>query len=728
MDSILEKLNEKQREAVTTTEGPVLIVAGAGSGKTTVLVNRIAYILQKRLATPHNILAITFTNKAANEMKERISDIVGEKEIRKMWVGTFHSICVRILRGTIDFLGYDSDFVIYDTADVKTLMKEIYREEDIDDKNYPIKYVTSTISNAKNELMDAATFEEVNRNDYRMSTIARIYKKYQQKLLKNNALDFDDIILNTVKILSLNEDVLIKYQARFSYIFVDEYQDTNIAQYTLVNLIASAYKNICVVGDDDQSIYKFRGANVGNILSFEEDYPDAARITLDQNYRSTQTILDAANAVIGNNGKRMGKNLWTANGEGNKIKACTAQNEYDEARFVAKEISKHCKNGGSFSDCAVLYRTNAQSRVIEEAFMREAIPYRVLAGLRFYDRKEIKDIIAYLRIIHNPNDDISLKRIINEPKRKIGAATMEKAQNLANEAQCSVYDIIKNAGDYPALKSAAQRLLDFCCFIENMSKLAGTLSLVELIKRVLNDSGYIAMLTLEPTIENQTRVENLNEFLNVAAEFENSEEEDKNLALFLENISLISDIDAYDEDEDTTVMMTIHSAKGLEFPIVFMVGLEEGLFPGTRSIGDAEEIEEERRLCYVAITRAKEQLYITKARSRTIYGKTAPALPSRFYGEIPREYIEDVSGFGTKVSMSLEQFGVRIEPGKPHPKGKQTYCIDFKPGDKVEHEKFGRGVVVSSKRFGNDAIVNIAFDSIGPKQLMAVFAKLKKID
>ena len=451
MNNMLDKLNERQKEAVLATEGPVLVLAGAGSGKTTVLVNRIAYMISEKHIRPWNILAITFTNKAAREMKDRIERLLGDTA-KDMWIGTFHSVCVRILRSCIDLLGYSRDFVIYDTADTKTVMKECLRELDIDEKSFPVRNVLSIISNAKNDLMDAATFENVYKSDYRMSIIAKIYYRYQTKLRKNNAVDFDDIILNTVKILSENPDVLSKYQDKFQYILVDEYQDTNNSQYLLINLLAQANRNLCVVGDDDQSIYKFRGANIGNILNFEDDYSDVQKITLDQNYRSTQNILDAANSVISNNKGRMGKSLWTSNGDGNKVFVYTGTNEYDEARYIARQIKKHFDEQGSFSDCAILYRTNAQSRVIEEMLMRESVPYKVLSGLRFYDRKEIKDIIAYLRVVYNPNDDVSLARIINEPKRKIGNATLEKARNIAREKETSLYDVISHADDYPDLK------------------------------------------------------------------------------------------------------------------------------------------------------------------------------------------------------------------------------------------------------------------------------------
>ncbi|MFR8616197.1 MAG: ATP-dependent helicase, partial [Hominilimicola sp.] len=621
MNNMLDKLNERQKEAVLATEGPVLVLAGAGSGKTTVLVNRIAYMISEKHIRPWNILAITFTNKAAREMKDRIERLLGDTA-KDMWIGTFHSVCVRILRSCIDLLGYSRDFVIYDTADTKTVMKECLRELDIDEKSFPVRNVLSIISNAKNDLMDAATFENVYKSDYRMSIIAKIYYRYQTKLRKNNAVDFDDIILNTVKILSENPDVLSKYQDKFRYILVDEYQDTNNSQYLLINLLAQANRNLCVVGDDDQSIYKFRGANIGNILNFEDDYSDVQKITLDQNYRSTQNILDAANSVISNNKGRMGKSLWTSNGDGNKVFVYTGTNEYDEARYIARQIKKHFDEQGSFSDCAILYRTNAQSRVIEEMLMRESVPYKVLSGLRFYDRKEIKDIIAYLRVVYNPNDDVSLARIINEPKRKIGNATLEKARNIAREKETSLYDVISHADDYPEFKTAIKKLLGFSEIIQSLIKLKDTVTIEDLTGRILNDTGYMPALVMEDTTESKTRIENLGEFISVITEFEKNEETGNTLGEFLENISLVSDIDGYDENEDSAVLMTIHSAKGLEFPIVFLSGLEEGLFPGMRSMESDDDIEEERRLCYVAITRAKEQLYITKTISRTIHGKT----------------------------------------------------------------------------------------------------------
>ena len=739
MNNMLDKLNERQKEAVLATEGPVLVLAGAGSGKTTVLVNRIAYMISEKHIRPWNILAITFTNKAAREMKDRIERLLGDTA-KDMWIGTFHSVCVRILRSCIDLLGYSRDFVIYDTADTKTVMKECLRELDIDEKSFPVRNVLSIISNAKNDLMDAETFENVYKSDYRMSIIAKIYYRYQTKLRKNNAVDFDDIILNTVKILSENPDVLSKYQDKFQYILVDEYQDTNNSQYLLINLLAQANRNLCVVGDDDQSIYKFRGANIGNILNFEDDYSDVQKITLDQNYRSTQNILDAANSVISNNKGRMGKSLWTSNGDGNKVFVYTGTNEYDEARYIARQIKKHFDEQGSFSDCAILYRTNAQSRVIEEMLMRESVPYKVLSGLRFYDRKEIKDIIAYLRVVYNPNDDVSLARIINEPKRKIGNATLEKARNIAREKETSLYDVISHADDYPEFKTAIKKLLSFSEIIQSLIKLKDTVTIEDLTGRILNDTGYMPELVMEDTTESKTRIENLGEFISVITEFEKNEETGNTLGEFLENISLVSDIDGYDENEDSAVLMTIHSAKGLEFPIVFLSGLEEGLFPGMRSMESDDDIEEERRLCYVAITRAKEQLYITKTISRTIHGKTMPTTASRFFKEIPVEYLEDKTTLQPKVAKVMQDLGVRNAAapkkevymtkgfGSSVKSSGSTDYSKFKAGDAVEHRTFGRGEILKATPCGNDCILEIQFESIGFKRLMAAFAKVKKIN
>ncbi|MCX7714463.1 MAG: DNA helicase PcrA [Clostridia bacterium] len=730
MQELLNKLNDKQRKAVLETEGPVLILAGAGSGKTTVLVNRIAYIISEKNVKPYNILSITFTNKAAREMKERISQMIGEMS-NDMWIGTFHSVCVKILRRTIDRLGYDNSFVIYDTADSLTVIKDCLKELDINDKNFSPRSVLSAIGRAKDEMIDPERFENIYVNDFRMSVISKVYALYQKKLKKNNALDFDDIIVNTIRIFSENSDILENYQKRFRYILVDEYQDTNNAQYKLISMLAKGSGNLCVVGDDDQSIYKFRGANIRNILDFEREFPDAKVIKLEQNYRSTQTILSAANSVIHNNKGRKGKALWTQNTKGEKINVFTASNEHEEGQFIAKEIQMYAEEGGKFADCAILYRTNAQSRVLEEMLIRQAIPYRVLAGLRFYDRKEIKDIIAYLRVIQNPHDNVSLKRIINEPKRNIGAATLEKAQQAADEIDTSLFAIISIADKIPELSRASVKLMAFAELINYFIKTSENLPLGEFVLKVINDSGYMAMLELENTVEAQSRIENLREFMTVVHEHEKTTE-NASLATFLESVSLISDIDSYDEEQDAVVLMTIHSAKGLEFPVVFLSGMEEGIFPGLRSIGEEEEIEEERRLCYVAITRAKQKLYITNTESRTIYGTTTYNPPSRFLKEIPREYLNEKKAAKAKIKSffgankdeykSHERKNIYIKPEKAIPEG-----LDFKAGDLVEHKKFGKGMVLCAQPVGNDIKLEIAFDSIGTKHLMAVFANLKKL-
>lgn len=733
MEDYLKGLNDKQLEAVKTIDGALLVLAGAGSGKTTVLAARIAYILQNTYTHPWNILAITFTNKAANEMRERIGRIIGG-EVKDMWVGTFHSICVRILRTCIERAGYGKDFVIYDSADSRTVVKECIKELGLDEKVFPVKSVQSIISNAKNEMADPEEFAAVYKNNPRMRDVAEVYRRYRIKLMNNNALDFDDIILLTVRILKENEDIAEKYQARFQYILVDEYQDTNNSQYELIHILAGGYGNICVVGDDDQSIYKFRGANINNILGFERDYRDAKRIMLEQNYRSTSTILNAANAVIAHNKKRMGKKLWTASGDGEKITVYTGYTEKDEARFIASEIVKEYKRTGTYSGCAVLYRINAQSRAIEEAFMREAIPYKVLAGLRFYDRKEIKDIIAYLRLIYNQDDDVSLRRIINEPKRKIGSVTLDKMQEHANESGISNFQVADHAAEYPDLKSAAPRLKAFADMIKEFRRLAGLLTVYELAQRVAADSGYLAALTAENTVESQTRLENVNEFMAVAKEYSEDPEYSGTLGEFLESVTLVSDIDDYDQEQDSVVMMTVHSAKGLEFPVVFLAGLEEGLFPSQRSLDSDEDIEEERRLCYVAITRAKERLYVTRAMSRARFGQRVPALESRFFREIPAEYINDASGAAQKAAIGLAKAGFepmserRIYAAKKEQEKKPAMeGYSFRSGDRVRHRKFGDGTVVSSQTFGKDAIVVINFDKAGTKRLMAAFAKLERI-
>ncbi len=739
MQELLNGLNNMQRQAVEYFDGPLLILAGAGSGKTTVLVNKIAYMIAEKNIRPYNILAITFTNKAANEMKSRIESMLGVMA-NDMWIGTFHSVCVRILRRTIDKLGFENNFIIYDTTDTSTVIKECIKELDLNDKNFPPRAMQSVISNAKNDMIDADAFEKMYANDFRMSTIARIYKLYQKKLKRNNALDFDDIINYTVKIFKENPDILEKYQSRFGYILVDEYQDTNNVQYTLIRLLAQKHLQLCVVGDDDQSIYKFRGANIRNILDFEQDFKTAKIIKLEQNYRSTQNILNAANSIIGNNAGRKGKSLWTENNKGEKIRMFVASNEHEEGKFIAKQIAKNVANGEKYSDSAVLYRTNAQSRVLEEMFLREAIPYRVLSGLRFYDRKEIKDITAYLRVIQNPHDDVSLKRIINEPKRGIGATTVEKAQSAANGIETSMFSVISVAQHIPELVKSEKKLLAFVEMINGFIKIKDEISVSELVEKVLKDTGYMQMLTCEKTVESEGRIENLNEFMSVVKEHE-SGTENTDLGTFLESVSLVSDIDSYDEEQDAAVLMTIHSAKGLEFPNVFLTGMEEGIFPGMRSIQSAEEIEEERRLCYVAVTRAKRNLYVTRTQMRTLYGSTTYNQPSRFLKEIPDEFIEVKTSAKATLNRRIETNGanaIKQSFGKSVEKFMQTHAkpqsaaldganLDFKVGDAVIHKKFGKGLIISAQPIGNDVKLEIAFDSVGTKRLMAVFAKLEKL-
>ncbi len=724
------RFNEKQKEAIMQTDGQVLVLAGAGSGKTTMLVSRLVYILETKNIRPSNILAITFTNKAAAEMRERIEAQLGEAA-KGMWIATFHSACVRLLRSCIDRIGFDSSFVIYDTADSKTVLKDCMKELNIDERLMPLKMLAGEISRAKDNLQDYNAYALINATDHRKKVIADVYELYQKKLRKNNALDFDDIVFSAVRVLSENPDILEAQREKFKYIMVDEYQDTNNAQYMLISLLAGQDGNICVVGDDDQSIYRFRGANIRNILDFEKEYPNAKVVKLEQNYRSTSNILNAANAVISNNKGRKGKNLWTAKDGGDPIITYLAFNERDEARFIANQISSRVAKGGRFSDCAILYRTNAQSRVIEEMLLQNAVPYRVLAGLRFYDRKEIKDIIAYLRIIHNPADSVSLKRVINEPKRGIGATSIEKAEAIAEEKGISLFEVVLYANEYEPLSRAAVKMVEFGRMINSLRKASDAMKVSDLVARILNESGYLAMLELENSVESRTRIENLEEFNSAVSEYEKSVEQ-PTLGDFLESVALVSDIDAYDEDQDACVLMTVHSAKGLEFPLVFLAGLEDGLFPSARSTSD-EDIEEERRLCYVAITRAKEKLFITQAKSRTVFGKTAPCFPSRFFREIPSEYLKDAAPPIQKAVDKTTSYK------RPEPRCSETYkkpatvaasnvsAASFSVGDKVSHMKFGNGTIVGVTPFEKDALLEISFDTVGTKRLMAAYAKLKKL-
>ena len=638
----LDKLNDRQREAVLHTEGPLLILAGAGSGKTRVLTYRIAYLIEQKSVYPSNILAITFTNKAAKEMKHRVGSLIGDVE--GMWISTFHAACVRMLRKDIERLNvYKKNFVVFDTKDQETLVKECLKELNLNEKNFPIRGVLSTISGAKDQLLTPDKYYEKHMHDFKMKKFADIYKLYQQKLVKNNALDFDDILFKAVELLIMNEDVLNYYQHKFRYIMVDEYQDTNFCQYRLISLLAKKHKNLCVVGDDDQSIYSWRGADIGNILNFEKDFPGARVIKLEQNYRSTQVILDAANSVIKNNYARKSKSLWTENEEGREIIHYNAMDERGEAGFILSEIERLiAQEGRSLNDFAVLYRTNAQSRVIEEACMTKSVPYTIVGGFKFYDRKEVKDIIAYLRLIQNPDEDLSLKRIINAPKRGIGNATMEAVESYARSQGDSLYGALLDVDLIEGVSTKAKKgIKSFVQIMTTLMAASESIGLSELLKEVLNRSGYLEELEKDGDEEAQARVENIKELLTATMELE---EKNPSVTLqdFLEQMALMSDLDSLEEGKEAMVMMTLHSAKGLEYPIVFMAGMEEGLFPSQRSYFEEKQMEEERRLMYVGITRARERLYLTSAFERTIFGNTTYTVASKFIKEIPKELIVKV--------------------------------------------------------------------------------------
>ena len=652
MSDLIEGLNNKQKEAVTATQGPCLVIAGAGSGKTKVLTHKIAYLMQEEKVLPWNILAITFTNKAANEMKERIETLVGEAA-KDIWMGTFHSICVRILRKFIDRIGFDSSFLIFDASDQKTLVKECLKALNIDDKLFNERGVLAEISNAKNALLEPEAYSRKYAGDYRKSKIAEIYALYQKRLKENNAVDFDDIINHTIKILSENPDVLEYYTEKFKYILVDEYQDTNKAQFTLVTILASKYGNITVVGDNDQGIYSFRGADISNILNFEKDFPGTKIVKLEQNYRCTGNILKAANSVIKHNETKYDKKLWTENGEGTLPQIYQGEDEYDEARFVVEEI-RHLKREelDHYSDFAILYRMNSQSRALEDILRREDIPYKIVGGLKFYERKEIKDAISYLRLIANPSDNISLKRIINEPKRGIGKTSLDHIQEIAENQGISMYEVIKHADDFgqPRVYANAKEFIDT---IETLRSQKEEIKISDLLKETLNKTGYTRALEQESTIEAESRIQNLEELVTVAVEFE-EEFAENGLSDFLESISLSSDIDNLEDQEDSVTLMTLHSAKGLEFPVVFLVGMEEGIFPGYQSVGEPKELEEERRLFYVGITRAKQHLYLTCAKRRTIFGSTSYNAVSRFVKEIPEELLDGYEQM--QENMGKEEF------------------------------------------------------------------------
>lgn len=768
---ILEKefsrMNPAQQQAIFTVQGPLLVLAGAGSGKTTVLVNRIANIIEhgnayysEKLcrevtesdvlmlqdyledkipingdirellavypARPWQILAITFTNKAAGELKERLNLILGEETGADVWAGTFHSICGRILRRYGDRLGYTSHFTIYDTDDSRRVMKEVQRLLNIEDRVMGHKEILGAISRAKDNLILPKQFSREARGDIRLEKYAEAYTLYQKILLDADAMDFDDMIVNAVILLQKDPEVREYYQNKFHYVHVDEYQDTNNAQYVLTSLLAGKYNNLCVVGDDDQSIYRFRGATIENIMHFEDNYQNARLIRLEQNYRSTGNILGAANEVISHNKERKGKNLWTAGGPGEKLTVFTAQDETEEGEYIADQISTNVSNGRKFSDHAVLYRTNAQSSAIERAFVRMGVPYRIIGGKRFYERKEIRDALAYLSVIDNPNDNIKLRRIVNVPKRGIGATTVTHAADIAAGIGTSIYDVMRHADEYDQLSRSSKKLMQFTDMIEELRARNEELELPELFDEVMEKTGYLEFLSQDKSTY-QDRSENIQELKSNLTRYL-QENEDGDLSSFLEEVSLLSDIDSYNEQSDVAVMMTLHSAKGLEFPIVFIAGMEDGLFPGRQSLYDPSEMEEERRLAYVGITRAKEKLYLTNAMVRMLYGSTSRNAPSRFLSEIPEEYLEKGE------SQSVQHYEVSrrhfSQSGGFHPKRKsrpaepsgETYSI----GDTVYHRAFGTGVILSVTPMGNDQLLEIAFDKAGTKKIMANFAKLTK--
>ena len=729
----LDGLNPAQREAVETTRGPLLVLAGAGSGKTRVLTMRIAHMIADEGVRPWQILAITFTNKAAAEMRERLAAILPEGT-RGMWVCTFHAMCVRMLREDAEAIGYTNNFTIYDDDDSNRMVKSIMSDLRVDQKQFPVRAIRSKISSAKNAMQSAAELESSQNPADRLA--GRIYRTLDERLKRANAMDFDDLLIKALELLSKNPDVLAKYQDRFQHISVDEYQDTNHVQYLLTELLAGDRRNICVVGDDDQSIYRFRGATIENILSFEEQYPGARVIRLEQNYRSTQSILDAANAVISHNEGRKGKHLWTDNGTGEPILVYEAENEGAEGNFVASQILSRSK-GHDFKDYAILYRTNAQSNSMEYALKRNGIPYRVIGGMRFFERAEIKDMLSYLCVINNRADDLRLNRIINNPPRGLGAKTVETVQKLAQAEGKSVYEVVCDPYNYGPLEKSAQKLLQFSALIEDLAGLlANGMSLPEFYDELLIRTGYADMLLSKPTEENKTKLENVKELKSsIQSYLANTTE--PSLSGFLEEISLYTDLEQYNEGDDAVVMMTIHSAKGLEFPHVFLVGFEDGLFPGMRAIGDREEMEEERRLCYVAITRAKKSLTISHARMRMIYGRTASALPSRFLQEIPESCIVKRGGYRPQVQES------RRESYEKHISKSHAYLSsairaqaasgapapEFNKGDMVMHAAFGKGMVLSVIKMGGDALLEVAFDDIGTKKLMAkaAGAHMKKL-
>lgn len=732
-------LNEMQQLAVDTTDGPLLILAGAGSGKTTVLVNRVQHIVADGLAEPWQVLAITFTNKAAGEIRERLERAIGS-EAGSIWAFTFHSCCARILRRFGERLGYSSHFTIYDTDDQKRVMKHCQKSLGLTDKIIHHKSILSEISSAKDSLIDAEEYKSMASNDFRKAKIADCYELYQKELLKSDAMDFDDIIFNTVKLLEENDDVRQLYQKQFKYVMVDEYQDTSHAQYILVSLLAGGYKNICVVGDDDQSIYRFRGATIENILSFEQQYKNAKVIRLEQNYRSTQNILDGANAIISNNKNRKGKTLWTAAGAGDKIILNTVNSERDESDFIADEILKNVAGGRKMSDHAVLYRMNAQSRNLEITLTKSGIPHKIIGGNRFFDRKEIKDIVSYFAVINNPADNVRLQRIINVPKRSIGETTFANVLEIATGLGISAFEVCERSDEFQKTLRSAQKLMKFTDMIKHFQALLEEgMSLSDLLQEILDETRYFDYLDEDPETA-EDRKNNISELSSMFIKYQ-EEEEEFDLSSFLEDVALVSDIDSYNETDDAVVLMTLHSAKGLEFPVVFIPGMEEGIFPGNQSIYSEEDLEEERRLAYVGVTRAKEKLYLINARQRMLYGTTNRNMASRFIREIPLSVTEDITmdnninrsgGFTSKNNAITQNNPNKVNTENAHKFGQvQAQAVnsnvDYNVGDTVVHKAFGTGVILSKTAMGGDFLLEIAFDKAGTKKLMAKFSKIQKV-
>lgn len=742
--SIYDSLNPMQRQAVFHTEGPLLILAGAGSGKTRVLTHRIAYLIQEKEVNPWNILAITFTNKAAQEMRERVDRIAGFGS-DAIWVSTFHSTCARILRRHIDNLGYDTNFTIYDTDDQKSVIKDVCRRLNVDTKIFKERALLSQISHAKDNLITPDQMEMDAAGDFNQKKTAMVYREYQAALRKNNALDFDDLIVKTVELFQNCDRVLEYYQERFKYIMVDEYQDTNYAQFKFVSLLASRYENLCVVGDDDQSIYKFRGANIENILGYERVFPNAAVIRLEQNYRSTQNILNAANHVIANNAERKEKTLWTENEEGPKIHFRQFMNGFEEAEYIVGEISKAHREGlCQYRDCAILYRTNAQSRLFEEKFINANIPYKIVGGVNFYARKEIKDLLCYLKTVDNARDDLAVQRIINVPKRGIGATTLGRVQDYADKMGISLYEALRVAEEVPSIGRSLSKIDGFVTFIQMLKSKAQAYTVEDLLKEIIELTGYVKELEAEDTEEARARIENIDELISKTVTYQQTmEEQDQpaTLAGFLEEVALVADIDTVDPEQDYVLLMTLHSAKGLEFPRVFMAGMENGIFPSYMSInyGDGSELEEERRLCYVGITRAMKELTMTCARQRMVRGETQYNKVSQFVQEIPRDLVdlghtiqekkpkmEQVFSSDSKYSQMKQIFQTRAYKPKEF-KVTKADALDYQVGDTVRHMKFGVGIVKAIAEGGRDYEVTVDFDKVGVKKMFASFAKLKKI-